>query len=195
MKRYDLLRPSRCLIEEKPRYLRIEHENHESYVTYLTINTIVGEMEFPSSELFYYQQQQFAFPIDTSMNVEIVTNKKALAIVRNKKKELKDLDNHAYQSDNETNSNVLDALDSVDELETTLDQSKESMYKLSYVVRVRAESVDELKRRCDEVFDFYDDTNVKLVRPFGDTMGLHEEFLPASKRYMNDYIQYVTSDF
>ncbi|MBU5495679.1 MULTISPECIES: ATP-binding protein, partial [Enterococcus] len=195
VKRYDLLRPSRCLIEEKPRYLRIEHENHESYVTYLTINTIVGEMEFPSSELFYYQQQQFAFPIDTSMNVEIVTNKKALAIVRNKKKELKDLDNHAYQSDNETNSNVLDALDSVDELETTLDQSKESMYKLSYVVRVRAESVDELKRRCDEVFDFYDDTNVKLVRPFGDTMGLHEEFLPASKRYMNDYIQYVTSDF
>ena len=26
-------------------------------------------------------------------------------------------------------------------------------------------------------------------------MGLHEEFLPSSKRYMNDYIQYVTSDF
>ncbi len=129
------------------------------------------------------------------MNIEIVTNKKALATVRNKKKELKDLDNHAYQSDNETNANVLDALDSVDELETTLDQSKESMYKLSYVVRVSAESVDELKRRCDEVFDFYDDTNVKLVRPFGDMMGLHEEFLPSCKRYMNDYIQYVTSDF
>ena len=55
--------------------------------------------------------------------------------------------------------------------------------------------MDELKRRCDEVFDFYDDTNVKLVRPFGDMMGLHEEFLPSSKRYMNDYIQYVTSDF
>ena len=67
----------------------MEHENHESYVAYLTINTIVGEMEFPSSELFYYQQQQFTFPIDTSMNVEIVTNKKALATVRNKKKELK----------------------------------------------------------------------------------------------------------
>jgi hypothetical protein len=34
VKRYDLLRPSRCLIEEKPRYLRMEHENHESYVAY-----------------------------------------------------------------------------------------------------------------------------------------------------------------
>lgn len=195
VKRYDLIRPTRCLIDEKQRYLKIEHEDEIQYVAYLTINSIVGELDFPSSEIFYYQQQQFTFPIDTSMNVEIVTNKKALTTVRNKKKELKDLDDHAWQSNNETGNSVVDALDSVNELETTLDQSKESMYKLSYVVRVSANSTEELKRRCDEVLDFYDDLNVKLVRPFGDMMGLHGEFLPASKRYMNDYIQYVTSDF
>ena len=72
------------------------------------------------------------------MNVEIVENRKALTTVRNKKKELKDLDNHAYQAGSETSSNVVDALDSVDELETDLDQTKESMYKLSYVIRVSA---------------------------------------------------------
>ena len=77
------------------------------------------------------------------------------------------MDNHAYQAGSETSSNVVDALDSVDELETDLDQSKESMYKLSYVIRVSAPDLDELKRRCDEVKDFYDDLNVKLVRPFG----------------------------
>ena len=108
---------------------------------------------------------------------------------------MKDLDNHAYQAGNETISNVVDALDSVDELETDLDQSKESMYKLSYVIRVSAPDLDELKRRCDEVKDFYDDFNVKLVRPAGDMLGLHSEFLPASKRYINDYVQYVKSDF
>ena len=112
-----------------------------------------------------------------------------------KEKELKDLDNHAYQAGSETSSNVVDALDSVDELETDLDQTKESMYKLSYVVRVSADDLDELKRRCDEVKDFYDDLNVKLVRPAGDMLGLHSEFLPASKRYINDYVQYVKSDF
>ena len=37
--------------------------------------------------------------------------------------------------------------------------------------------------------------NVKLVRPAGDMLGLHSEFLPASKRYINDYVQYVKSDF
>ena len=195
IKYYDLIRPTRCLIEESQRYLRLEHEDSESYVSYFTVNAIVGELDFPSSEIFYFQQQQFIFPVDTSMNVEIVENRKALSVVRNKKKELKDLDNHAFQSGSETSSNVVDALDSVDELETDLDQSKESMYKLSYVIRVSAPDLDELKRRCDEVKDFYDDLNVKLVRPAGDMLGLHSEFLPASKRYINDYVQYVKSDF
>ena len=195
IKQYDLIRPTRCLIEESQRYLRLEHEDSESFVSYFTVNAIVGELDFPSSEIFYFQQQQFTFPVDTSMNVEIVGNRKALSTVRNKKKELKDLDNHAYQSGSETSSNVVDALDSVDELETDLDQSKESMYKLSYVIRVSAPDLDELKRRCDEVKDFYDDLNVKLVRSAGDMLGLHSEFLPASKRYINDYVQYVKSDF
>ena len=195
IKYYDLIRPTRCLIEESQRYLRLEHEDKESYVSYFTVNAIVGELDFPSSEIFYFQQQQFTFPVDTSMNVEIVENRKALTTVRNKKKELKDLDNHAYQAGSETSSNVVDALDSVDELETDLDQSKESMYKLSYVIRVSAPDLDELKRRCDEVKDFYDDLNVKLVRPAGDMLGLHSEFFPASKRYINDYVQYVKSDF
>ncbi|HBF6603136.1 TPA: ATP-binding protein [Clostridioides difficile] len=195
IKYYDLIRPTRCVIEESQRYLLLEHEDKESYVSYFTVNAIVGELDFPSSEIFYFQQQQFTFPVDTSMNVEIVENRKALTTVRNKKKELKDLDNHAYQAGSETSSNVVDALDSVDELETDLDQSKESMYKLSYVIRVSAPDLDELKRRCDEVKDFYDDLNVKLVRPAGDMLGLHSEFLPASKRYINDYVQYVKSDF
>ena len=195
IKYYDLIRPTRCVIEESQRYLRLEHEDKESYVSYFTVNAIVGELDFPSSEIFYFQQQQFTFPVDTSMNVEIVENRKAFTTVRNKKKELKDLDNHAYQAGSETSSNVVDALDSVDELETDLDQTKESMYKLSYVIRVSAPDLDELKRRCDEVKDFYDDLNVKLVRPAGDMLGLHSEFLPASKRYINDYVQYVKSDF
>lgn len=195
VKKYDLIKPTRVLIEQNQRYLKITNENSEVFVSYFTINSIVGEMDFPNSELFYYQQQQFSFPLDTSMNIEVVPNRKALSTIRNKKKELKDLDNHAWESDNETTNNVVEALDSVNELENTLDQTKESMYKLSYAIRVSATTLDELKKRCNEVKDFYDDFNVKLVRPFGDMLGLQGEFIPSSKRFMNDYIQYVTSDF
>lgn len=195
VKRYDLLKPTRSLIEENQRYLKIQNEETTSYVAYFTIDSIVGELDFPSNEIFYYQQQQFDFPIDTNMNIEIVANKKALSTVRNKKKELKDLDDHAWNSDNETGNNVLEALEDVNELKAELDQTKEAMYKLSYVIRVAASSYEELKRRCNEIKDFYDDWSIKLVRPFGDMLGLHYEFLPSSKRYINDYVQYVTSDF
>ena len=54
------------------------------------------------------------------------------------------MDNHAYQAGSETSSNVVDALDSVDELETDLDQS-ESMYKLSSLIRVSASILTTLK--------------------------------------------------
>lgn len=195
IKKYDLIKPTRAMIEQKQRYLVLTHDSNQSFVTYLTMSDIVGELEFPGSEIFYFQQQQFDFPIDTSLNIEIVTNKKALTKVRNKKKELRDLDNHAYQSNNETTRGVVDALDSVDELEADLDQSKDAMYKISYVIRVSGRTLDEMKRHADQILDFYDSLNIKLVRPFGDMLGLHSEFIPASKRYMNDYIQYVTSDF
>ena len=195
IKHYDLIKPTRCLIKENQRSIQLTQEDQTTYAAYFTINSIVGDLEFPSDEIFYYQQQQFDFPVDTSMHVDILTNKKALATVRNKKKELKDLDNHAMESDNETGNNVLDALEQVNELEDVLDQTKASMYKLSYVIRVSASSLDALTQRCHEVQDFYDDLNVKLVRPFGDMRRLHGEFMPASKRAMNDYVQYVTSDF
>jgi len=195
VKKYDVLKLARCMLIEKQRHLEIVNESGKMYVAYFSINSIIGELEFPGSEIFYYQQQQFDFPIDTSMNVEVVTNKKALTTVRNKKKELKDLDNHAWESASDTSSNIIEALESVDELESDLDKSKENMYKLSYVVRVSARNKEELEKRCDEVRDFYDDLSIKLVRPFGDMVGFHEEFLPASKRYINDYVQYVTSDF
>lgn len=194
VKQYDLIKPGRCKIEENQRYLKFEREESESYAAYFTINEITSELNFPSSEIFYHQQGQFSFPVDTSMNVEILPNRKALTAVRNKKKELDDLDEHAWQANSETASSVAEALADAGELEADLEQTKESMYKLSYVIRVSADTKEELKRRCNEVKDFYDDINVKLVRPFGDMLGLHSEFLPASKRYINDYVQYVTSD-
>lgn len=195
VKRYDVLRLGKSLVTERQKYLKLESEEKKTYVTYFTIESVVGELEFPSSEIFYYQQSQFAFPTDTSMQVEIVPNKKALHTVRNKKKELKDLDDNAVTSGSESSDTVLDALDTVDELEGTLDRTKESMYKLSYVIRVWADDLDELSRRCNEIRDFYDDNGIRVVRPFGDMSGLHSEFIPSGKRYINDYIQYVTSDF
>lgn len=195
IKEHDVIKVANTHIREFSRYLHLTNEKEDMYVAYFTINEITGDLEFPSSEILYEQQELFDFPVDVSINVEIVPNKKALTIVRNKKKELNDQDNHAYNTGNEESDNVIEALDDVTELETGLSKTKESMYKLSYVVRVVAKSEEELKMRCASVRDSYDNYNVKLVRPFGNMVSLQNEFLPASTRGMNDYVQYVTSDF
>lgn len=195
IKKYDLLRLSRCLMQEHQRYIRIVREDEESCAAYLTISAVVSDLEFPSSEIFYYQQGTFDFAVDTSMHVEIVPNRKALTTVRNKKKELKDLDRHAWQNATDTENNVISALDSVEGLEGELSRTKDAMYKLSYVLRVTAETQEQLAQRVDEVREFYSDIDIRLVCPFGDMLSLSEEFLPGSRRKMDDYVQYVTADF
>lgn len=195
VKRYDLLKLTRCLMEEHQRYISLTREKEKSYVAYLTIDTLIGELEFPSSELFYYQQESFEFPVDVSMHVEIIDNRKALGLVRNKKKELEDQNNHAWQNDTDTEDAVINGIRDSEELENELSATKGAMYKLSYVVRVTANSLEKLEERVDAIKDFYSDSNIRLVRPFGDMLGLSWEFLPASKRYLNDYVQYVTADF
>ena len=76
VKRYDLIRPTRCLIEENQRYLKIKREDQTTYVAYFTINNIVGELDFPSSEIFYYQQQQVYVPCFHFHECGIVTTKR-----------------------------------------------------------------------------------------------------------------------
>lgn len=75
VKKYDILKPTRCLIEENQRYLRIEQEDTTTYVAYFTINSIVGELDFLIVK-FLLPATAVYFPVDTSMNVEIVANKK-----------------------------------------------------------------------------------------------------------------------
>lgn len=69
------------------------------------------------------------------------------------------------------------------------------MYKLSYVLRVPAKTREQLTQRVQEVKEFYSDLDIRLVCPFGDMLGLSEEFIPGSRRHMDDYVQYVTADF
>lgn len=182
-------------ISEHQRYLELVHETATSYVAYLTLSRVTGEMTFPDSQILFYQEEMFDYPIDTSLHIEPIPNKKALKTIRDKKIELNDLDDNANSSGNSTSNNFYDAMEDVNELESYLESSRDDMYKLSYLVRVSAESEEELKKRVAEVKDFYAGYNFRLQRPFGDQIGLHEEFFPCSSRYLNDYVQYVTSDF
>lgn len=192
---YDILEPSRAVIEEKPKYLKIIRDENSSYVSYLVMSVITKELTFPSSELFYHQQKHLRFPVDISMNIEVIDNKKALKKVRNKKKVVDDAYTHSVSSGVNPTDSVENAYYDSLELESSLSTNKGSFYKLSYIVRVSASSIDELKMRRNAVIDFYDDNDIKLITPYGDMIGFHKEFFIGAGRYIEDYVQYVEADF
>ncbi|MGY3779314.1 ATP-binding protein [Isobaculum melis] len=194
-KKYDLLKLTDVGIEEEKRYIKLQHGDNLQYVAVLTVSELTGELSFPGNEVLYLQQENFDFPVDVSENIETIGNRSALKTVRNKKKELDDLDDNAQEAGTSSSGQVYDAIEEAEELEDILDSTKESMYKLSYLIRVSASSKEELEKRVTTVRDFYSDYNMILQRPYGDQLGLLHEFVPSSKRYLDDYIQYATSDF
>lgn len=196
VKSYDVIRLSDCLIKHKPRYLHLLTEEGEQYVAYLALSDITGELAFPGgSEVLYYQQENFDFPVDVSVKIERLDNKSALGVVRNKKLELKDLDESALEADAESSDNVLEARADVSELEARLEKEKGDMYKVSYLLRVSGRTEEEIAKRIAQVKDFYQMYHILLQRPLGDQLGLHHEFYPTTPRHINDYVQYVNSDF
>lgn len=194
-KAYDVLKITDAGIDEKPRYIKLSQQENEQYVSLLCLSEIIGESQFPDNEILYLQQEVFNFPVDVSEQIEAINNRKALSTVRNKKKDLEDLENNAHSSGSQGTNQLNEALEQAEELEAILDDTKESMYKLSFVIRVSASTKEELERRVVNVRDFYSDYGLILQRPFGDQLGLLHEFIPSSTRYLNDYVQYATSDF
>jgi hypothetical protein len=193
---YDILRLNKAFIDERERYIKITTDEKISYAGYLSVSNIVAELEYPhGSEVFYHQQATFDFPVDTSVKIERIDNKSSLSLLRAKKLELKDLDESALESGNDSSLNLIEARDDASDLEAVLERSKDDMYKMSFVVRVLADSKEDLFKRINEVRDFYRSYNMLIERPLGDQLGLYEEFYPSNPRFMNDYVQYVGADF
>lgn len=196
MKAYDVIRLADSRMVSHGRYMDILTEDRELKASYLALSGMLGENRFPyGSEVLYYQQASFDFPVDVSVMVEVMDNRSSLSVVRNKKIELEDLDASAYESGNRASENLYRASADTEELEAYLERKKAAMCKVSYVLRVTGRDVEELKKHVLEVKDFYRSFNMFIQQPLCDQAGLHEEFYPSTDRYMNDYIQYVKPDF
>ncbi|MEK4841629.1 ATP-binding protein [Bacillus sp. FSL L8-0152] len=195
---YDTLRLTEGLVDESPKRSLIlkqmlGKEEKKSHVAFLTMSNVPHEMLFPGNE-WLYMIQTIDFPVEVSVRTETIENRKALSIVRNKQKELKDVESHARETGHEPSLHVLQARQESYELEAYLQGTRSPVLKVSIVLCVSAEDEDELKRRTDTIRDMYDDMGIKIEQPYGDQWLLFNEFLPGAKRYVKDYTHYMEPD-
>ena len=192
---YDVLRLSEGLVDDSPkRSLILKQIIHgdevQGHVAFLTVANVPYEMEFPGEEWMYIIQS-LDFPVEISVRTETMDNRKALAAVRNKQKELKDQDRHARETGNDTGLNVLEGRQEAHELEAHLQKTRMPLVKTSIILAVSATDEDELKRRCDTVKDMYQDMMFQIEQPYGDQWLAFNEFLPGAKRYVSDYVHFM----
>lgn len=192
---HDVLRLSEGLVDDSPKRSLIlkqmvEGEESEGHVAFLTVSNVPYEMEFPGEE-WMYVIQSLDFPVEISVRTETMDNRKALAAIRNKQKELKDQDRHARETGNDTGLNVLEGRQEAHELEAHLQKSRMPLIKTSIILAVSATDEDELKRRCDTVKDMYQDMMIQIEQPYGDQWLAFNEFLPGARRYISDYVHFM----
>ncbi|MBM7554571.1 ATP-binding protein [Thalassobacillus pellis] len=192
---HDVLRLTEGLIDDSPkRSLVVKQvvggEEKEGHVAFLTIANVPYELEFPGEE-WLYLIQQLDFPVEISVRTETMDNRKALATIRNKQKELKDQDRHARETGNETELNVLEGRQESYELEAHLQKTRMPLIKTSIILAVAAADEEELKRRCDTVKEVYGDMMIQVEQPYGDQWLAFNEFLPGARRYIPDYTHFM----
>ncbi|MGL9921161.1 hypothetical protein IGJ52_000658 [Enterococcus sp. DIV1758] len=194
--KYDTLKLASAKITEHDEYLEIIQDGQKEYTSYLALSHVTGDITFPfGSEFFYYEQSEFDYPVDISLDVDVLENKSALSKIRGKKMDLKDIDESGLESGHDVANNVLEARQMASELEADLEDTKDNMYRVSLVARVSASTHEELLKRESEVRSFFDDYKMILETSRGDQLFLHYECFPSGKRTIDDYIQYVEAEF
>jgi len=196
LRQRDMLVPVSSLIAWKGRCLQIDHERGRSYVAYLTLEKVIGELSFPGCEVLYKQQEQYPYLVDVSIRAEVVPNRKAVSTLRDKKKALEDVREHAYDSGNTPTRSLDEAVALAEDFEHLLSETQEPMYRMSYLLRVSADDMEELERRCMEMVGFYEaEVGFKLKRMLGTMEDSHYEFFPGGKVCCPDVRQPVDGAF
>ncbi|BFH18146.1 ATPase [Paenibacillus dendritiformis] len=188
---YDILRLSEGKVDDAPErslILSQSESDRQGHVAFLCVSNVPYDMFFPD-HMWLYRLQSLDFPVETSIRVEIMENRRAIKEARNKQKELKDQDRHSQEFDNDTSYTVLEGRHATQEAEADLTSSRMPLLLTSIVFCVSAPDQEELERRIDTLKNEYEDIGIHLEQPLGDQWLLFNEFLPGAKRYVQDYIQ------
>lgn len=159
------------------------------HCAFLTVSYIPTDGLYNIDTEWIYGIQNLDFPVELSIRATTLDHRKVMSMVRNKKKELRDQDEHAASTNNETSFQVVENVLLARELETFTNVTKMPQLYVSIVIGVSASSDEELRNRIRSIKDFYANFKFQLEQPISDQFKLFNEFIPGADRYVTSYIQ------
>ncbi|AFU17995.1 putative ATP/GTP-binding protein (plasmid) [Bacillus thuringiensis MC28] len=191
----SLLRLSEAEFDVKGRHIEMSQIGtdgleYPAYMSFLSASKIPYTMEFPDQE-WMYMIQNIDFPIELSVRTENINHRKALSKLNKKKKDLEDQEAHARENAQTVGLNVYEGVQEATELQALIQKTRMPLVKTSVSFCICAEDLDTMRRNTNSLISIYREMMIELVRPYGDQFLLFNEFIPGSRRYVNDYIHFM----
>ncbi|MBD7939648.1 ATP-binding protein [Cytobacillus sp. Sa5YUA1] len=202
---YEAVRPNKksfydlqnAEIEEyDPKTLRlrklVDNEIKEQFVQYLVIDNMDSVNYHPGFEWLYKLQTDLLFPVGVSIRAYHKSNKKIRKELSNALLEYQDQKDEARKAQSTVDKSVSSSEQGAIQMEEVFKKSGHPAYACSFVLRVTAPSMMDLKIRVEKVTNLLSRDGISLQTPYGDSMSYFMEFIPGSRRYSSDYWQEVS---
>ena len=156
------------------------------YTTFSVLSELPDELAFPGGEWLYHLQD-LNFPVEVCLRWSHIGSGDALALVRKKKLEISDQDEHTRRSGEAVPFALLDAQDQAALLEYDLKQRRFPLLETTCSFAVWAETPDLLADRVQRLRDHLAVLQVGVEVPTGDQLVAFLDALPGTRRQPSDY--------
>lgn len=191
----DVLRWLDCVVEHRPRALRIESELGVSWQANLVLGALPETARFPGAgaELMFAPVESLPFEVDLSLNARFLPNELALRIARRR---IQDADQIVKaEADGEQGISDLGyhrSMQARDLLSYLQASSKPPLLRSTFAIAVGASDEGQLEERVEAVRRAYGE--IRLHRPLGDQLHLFWQHLPGQRTRISGYDDTLTPE-
>lgn len=164
---------------------------HEQLVQYLVVSDMEAANDHPGFEWLYHLQNGLPFPIGVSCRAYYKTNQKIKAELANVTLQFNEQHEQAGETGQRLGQHIEETEKGVRQLESRFQGNGHPGYSCSFVIRVAADTPQELSRRVGEVKRQLQHFHIDTQSPYGDTLKYFMEFVPTAARVSHDYWMHV----
>ncbi len=177
-----------------PRRIRMTQLTAEGERSGLTsfcfVADLPDELVFPGSE-WLYRLEDLPFPVEVCLRWSNMKHEEALAVVRRKKLDINDQDQHTRHSGEDVPIALLDAQEQVAALEHDLKQRRFPTALASVCLAVSAGDERTLIDRVQQLRSHMSTYQIGVEVPAGDQLQAFLDCVPGAPQLMTDYIHRV----
>lgn len=170
----------------------VDNEIKEQFVQYLVIDSMDSVNYHPGFEWLYRIQTDLKFPVAVSIRAFHKSNKSIRKDLSNVQLEYQDQKKEAAKVKARVDKSVESSERGAIQMEEVFKKNGHPAYNCSFVLRITAATIQELKERVEKVRTELGKKGITLQTPYGDSIAYFMEFIPGARRYTTDYFQTVS---